>query len=93
MVNMVEGGVTPVLPLERLADMGYSIVLYANSALRAAIHGMTKVLSHLRAHGSTTEVLGEMATWEERQRLVKKQDLVDLAERYAGPGDGQSTNG
>jgi 2-methylisocitrate lyase-like PEP mutase family enzyme len=93
MVNMVEGGVTPAVSLERLTDMGFSIVLYANSALRAAIHGMTKVLSHLRAHGSTTEVLSEITTWEERQRLVKKQHLIELAERYAERDDGESDQG
>ncbi len=83
--NMVEGGLTPILPLQRLEEMGFSVVLYANSAMRAAITGMQEVMLHLRDHGDTTNVAGRFATWEERQTLVRKDAFDAMSEKYSDP--------
>lgn len=68
--NMVEGGVTPLLTGAELGALGFTLVLYANSSLRAALYGMRHVLRSLKRHGSTHAVTDRMYTWEERQRLV-----------------------
>ncbi|HEX8977567.1 MAG TPA: isocitrate lyase/PEP mutase family protein [Solirubrobacteraceae bacterium] len=83
LVNVVEGGETPQLPAEELGTLGFSIVLYANAALRGAVHGMQVVLEHLRRTGSTLGVLEQMTGWEERQQLVGKPFFDELSERYA----------
>lgn len=83
--NMVEGGLTPILPLQRLGELGFSIVLYANSAMRAAITGMQEVMSHLREHGDTTDVAGRFASWEQRQNLVRKDVFDAMSEKYSDP--------
>lgn len=83
LVNVVEGGVTPQLGADELAGLGFSIVLYANSALRGALWGMRGVLEHLAATGSTAGVLDRMVGWEERQALVGKPFYDDLGDRYA----------
>lgn len=80
--NMVEGGLTPILSLRELGDFGFSIVLYANSALRAAITGMREVMHHLREHGDTTAVSDRLAGWEERQTLVRKDIFDTMSEKY-----------
>ena len=51
--NMVEGGITPIVDREQLARWGYSIILYANAALRAAQRNVTIVLEKLLQEGST----------------------------------------
>jgi len=71
-VNMVEGGKTPMLGAEELADMGYKMILYANAVLRMALSGAQRALDSLRKNGQTGDLVGEMATWKERQ------DAVDL---------------
>jgi len=71
-VNMVEGGKTPMLDAEELADMGYKMILYANAVLRMALSGAQRALDSLRKTGQTGDLVGEMATWKERQ------DAVDL---------------
>ena len=48
LVNIVEGGATPQLPAQELGALGFSIVLYANAALRGAMRGMQVVLEHLQ---------------------------------------------
>jgi 2-methylisocitrate lyase-like PEP mutase family enzyme len=81
-VNVVEGGKTPQLPARDLETMGFKIILYANSALRAAVKGIQTVLRSLAERGATDEVLGHMASWDERQRLVDVQAFSDLERRY-----------
>ncbi len=80
MVNMVIGGRTPILPRERLAAMGYAFVLYANAALQGAIRGMTRALESLREKGRLAEDPELVASFAERQRLVRKP-LFDALER------------
>jgi len=90
MANMVEGGKTPILPAGRLEEMGFKLILYANAALRAAVRGAQHVLAALVRDGSTEKVLQEMVTWEERQRLVRLPQYVELERRYATEESGGS---
>jgi 2-methylisocitrate lyase-like PEP mutase family enzyme len=85
LVNMVEGGATPPLPASGLSALGFTVVLYANAALRGAVHGMQVVLSHLRETGSTAGALEQMVGWEQRQALVGKPFFDELGDRYATP--------
>ncbi|MPY96202.1 MAG: carboxyvinyl-carboxyphosphonate phosphorylmutase [Acidimicrobiia bacterium] len=88
LVNLVEGGVTPALPAARLEALGYSIALHANLALLASVGAMQAVLGELRASREVTETRGVLASWEERQRLVRRQELDDLGARYEpGPAE------
>jgi 2-methylisocitrate lyase-like PEP mutase family enzyme len=89
--NMVEGGLTPIVPLQRLGELGFSVVLYANSAMRAAITGMRGVMTHLLEHGDTRAVSRRFATWEERQALVRKPFFDALSDKYASEADQNST--
>jgi len=82
-INIVAGGVTPMIALDELKSMGYSMVLYANAALQASVAAMQKVLKHLKAHGSLDEVSAELASFEERQRLVGKQHYDALEKKYS----------
>ncbi|RCG25933.1 carboxyvinyl-carboxyphosphonate phosphorylmutase [Sphaerisporangium album] len=78
--NLVEGGRTPALPVDRLGD--FRIVLFANLALQGAVLGMRRVLSTLRSTGSLSEAAADVAGWEERQRLVRKPAFDELEKRY-----------
>jgi len=82
LINIVEGGKTPMLGIDELEALGYSLVLYANSAMRAGIHGVQHVLRSLLENGSTAEVLDSMLSWEDRQALVDKPAFDLLEKRY-----------
>src|SRR3984885_1054499 len=47
LVNIVAGGLTPMVEFDTLAKMGFTLILYANAALQASVAGMQKVLGHL----------------------------------------------
>lgn len=83
--NMVEGGLTPLLTRAELADLGYAVALYANSAMRGAVAGMQAVLEHLAKHGDTLAASELMISWADRQALVRKPDFDRLEKRYADP--------
>jgi 2-methylisocitrate lyase-like PEP mutase family enzyme len=79
--NAVEGGVTPNVSLDRLEELGYSMALFANIALLASIRATRNTLRHLHA-GSGGE-RPPVATWDERQRLVRKPWFDALSDRHA----------
>lgn len=81
--NMVEGGKTPLIPLNQLDEMGFRIVYYANTANRAAVLAVQKILKHLYDKGDTKEVLDQIITWQERQRLVGLDKFKELEVRYS----------
>jgi 2-methylisocitrate lyase-like PEP mutase family enzyme len=85
-VNIVAGGLTPMLGLDELTKMGFSMILYANAALQASIAGMQKVLGHLKSHGSLDAVSDQLAGFSERQRIVCKPQFDSLEKKYAVPG-------
>src|ERR1700761_6034719 len=70
--NIVFGGKTPDPGREKLAELGFSIVLYANAALQAALKASYDVLGALKTEGSLKSVADRLASFDERQRSVAK---------------------
>jgi 2-methylisocitrate lyase-like PEP mutase family enzyme len=81
--NMVVGGRTPLLRQSELAGIGFSLVLYANTALQAAMKAMSGALAALKRDGGVHNVIGQLADFEERQRLVAKDAYDALERKYA----------
>jgi 2-methylisocitrate lyase-like PEP mutase family enzyme len=82
LANIVLGGRTPELPNEKLKELGYAGVIYANVALQAAVKGMQAALGELRRKGHMGEAIGMVADFAERQRLVRKDDYDALERKY-----------
>ena len=81
--NMVEGGKTPLLSAGELAELGFSLVLFANAALRVSQRAISELLRELYATGGTGAVLDRMATWDERQASVGKPEFDALEQKYS----------
>ena len=62
--------------------MGFSIVLYANAILQAALKASNDVLIALRDNGSLEQVANQLASFEQRQRSVAKDSWDELERRY-----------
>jgi len=80
--NIVFGGRTPDPGRDKLAELGFSIVLYANAALQAALKASYDVLGVLKAEGSLHSVADRLASFEERQRAVAKDEWDAREARY-----------
>jgi 2-methylisocitrate lyase-like PEP mutase family enzyme len=81
--NMVEGGLTPLLTRDQLAELGFAVGLYANAAMRGSVLGMRTVMEHLAKHGDTLNANDLMISWADRQNLVRKPAYDELERRYA----------
>ncbi|MBM4108364.1 MAG: methylisocitrate lyase [Phycisphaerae bacterium] len=70
LANMTEFGKTPMIPLRRFAEMGYSCVIYPVSLLRVAMGAVTRALATLQKDGSVASLLPHMQTRQELYDLV-----------------------
>ena len=80
--NMVFGGKTPDAGRTRLQEYGYSMVIFANVVLHAALKASYEALLELARSGSLDSVADRMISFEERQRLVGKDAWDELERRY-----------
>jgi len=82
LINMFEGGKTPVVPLPRLRELGYRIVIVPSDLQRAALHAMEEVLATIKRDGNSSALAGRMASFQEREAVVGTADYLDLDKRY-----------
>ena len=81
-INLVEGGKTPLVSLKEANDMGFQIMLCANSVLRSAIKGIRQSLSILKRDESQENIHEFICTWEERQELFKLKQVSEWEQKY-----------
>lgn len=70
LANMTEFGKTPMIPLDRFAQIGYDIVIYPVTMLRIAMKAVTDALTELKSTGSAAGLLDRMQTRAELYNLV-----------------------
>ena len=82
LANIVIGGKTPERSNNELKNLGFAGVLYANTALQAAVLGMQRALGHLKEHGQIGHADDILATFTERQRLVDIGSFQAMERKY-----------
>ena len=83
LINIVLGGRTPELPNEKLKELRYAGVIYANVALQSAVLGMQAALGELWRKGHMGDATKLVVDFSERQRLVRKDEFDALEREYA----------
>ena len=76
------GGKTPERSNEEMKKLGFAGVLYANTALQAAVLGMQRALSHLKQNGQMGDATDMLAGFAERQRLVDIASFQEMERKY-----------
>ena len=82
--NWAEGGRTPPLSLERIAGLGFSLVIYPIGTLLAATAGMRALLSTLKADGTPTAALPGLPSFDEFTDLIGLPEVQRLERRFSG---------
>jgi carboxyvinyl-carboxyphosphonate phosphorylmutase len=82
--NWAEGGRTPPLSLERIAELGFALVIYPIGTLLAATAGIRSVLATLKAEGTPVSVLDDLPSFEEFTDLIGLPEVQSLEQRFAG---------
>jgi 2-methylisocitrate lyase-like PEP mutase family enzyme len=83
LINMFQGGKTPLLPAGRLQELGYQLVIIPSDTQRAAIRAMQRVLEAIARDGSSAAMTADMASFKEREAVVGTAGYLDRDKRYA----------
>jgi methylisocitrate lyase len=81
MANMTEFGKSPLLTFERLADFGYRMIIFPQSAFRISMKTTAKFFAALKKAGTQNDWLDQMQT---RQELYDLLDYNPAAEEWKG---------
>ncbi|WP_322411225.1 isocitrate lyase/PEP mutase family protein [Microbacterium invictum] len=81
--NISEGGLTPTVPLEDLAELGYGFVMYPTSALRVAARTMGEFLAELKASGTSVAWRERMHGLDGLNEIVRLDDYLEVDARFA----------
>ena len=85
LVNMVEGGKTPMVPAAELETMGFSVVIFPGGLVRAIAHTAEQYFASLNEMGSTRDYQNRMFNFEELNELLGTDRILETGKQY---GDG-----
>ena len=79
---MFHGGKTPLLPVSRLQELGFHIVIIPSDLQRAAIKAMQRTLVAIARDGSSLGVIEHLAPFDEREAIVATDEFIARGKRY-----------
>jgi 2-methylisocitrate lyase-like PEP mutase family enzyme len=82
--NWAEGGRTPPLPLDRIAELGFSLVIFPIGTVLAATAGIRSLLTTLQRDGTPAAALPELPGFGEFTDLIGLPEMQRLEHRFAG---------
>ena len=82
LINMFHGGKTPLLSADRLKGLGYHVVIIPSDTQRAAIKAMQRVLAVIARDGSAAAMIGDMASFQERESVVDTSGFLTRDKLY-----------
>lgn len=85
--NMAASGKTPDLGADELGRLGFSLAIYPNWLILAAIPAMQWVLRELKSKGGVAEIRGKVATFKEFTEIAGLPEIQALEARYGVPDD------
>ncbi|MGK5112062.1 MULTISPECIES: isocitrate lyase/PEP mutase family protein [unclassified Geodermatophilus] len=80
--NWAEGGRTPPLSLERMTELGFSLVIYPIGTLLAATAGIRSLLASLKADGVPS--LDGLPSFGAFTDLIGLPEVQELEQRFSG---------
>jgi 2-methylisocitrate lyase-like PEP mutase family enzyme len=80
--NMVEGGVTPILSLNELDDLGFRLAISPGAMVRAIIPQMESFLASLKIHGATKPYADRMTDLTGVNQRIGLDEMMALGAAY-----------
>jgi len=80
--NMLEGGRTPLMEKQQLAEMGFHLILYPLTALFAAARAIERLYDKLRCDGTTRGAEEHLAGFDRLNEVIGVEEKVALAKRF-----------
>lgn len=86
MINMVEGGSTPLKPVAELSQMNFRLVIAPGAIMRAVLPVMEELLADMRRDGSTVAWRDRMIDLAGMNERVELERLLATGRRYEPHG-------
>lgn len=83
LVNMLTGGVTPILPASELESLGYKIAVYPIASLLITGAAMRQLARELLANGRVDTLADQMMSFDEVKALLGLDAVLNLRDRLA----------
>ncbi len=80
--NMIEKGKTPVLPKQKLVELGFHLILYPLAGLFAAAHGLATIYEKIRKDDTTLGAEERLMAFDDFNELIGVEAKYAMAERY-----------
>jgi 2,3-dimethylmalate lyase len=80
--NWLEGGKTPPVSLERLAEAGFRLIIFPLATLLAASRSMRDVLARIREDGSPIGVMDRLLGFDDFLELIGLPEIRTLERRF-----------
>jgi len=82
--NWVESGKTPPVPLERLKELGFRLIIFPVSTLLAATRSVREVLARIYTDGSPIQIMeDQLLPLGDFTDFIGMPEIQDLEERFA----------
>ncbi|MBX6329939.1 MAG: isocitrate lyase/phosphoenolpyruvate mutase family protein, partial [Pseudolabrys sp.] len=86
MVNMVEGGKTPILSASELQALGFSLVIFPGAIVRVLAKVAEEFYGALKQDGTTTAFRSRMFDFDALNRLLGTPEMLERGKSYADLG-------
>ena len=80
--NMVEGGRTPLLSRERLAELGYALAIYPATGFLAIGATLQHVYGTLKSDGNSRKIQNSLDDFENFSRMIGFEDVWEFDKRF-----------
>jgi 2-methylisocitrate lyase-like PEP mutase family enzyme len=84
--NWAEGGKTPPLPLPRIAELGFRIVIFPVSTLLIATRAIREALIKLKDEGTPISLMNQMTTFGDFVDFIGLPEIRELEKQFTSKG-------
>jgi carboxyvinyl-carboxyphosphonate phosphorylmutase len=81
--NWAEGGKTPPMPLERLKELGYRLIIFPISALLTAAKAVRGILAEIKTEGTPRRIFADGSSFREFNEMIGLGEIQRLEKRFA----------
>jgi len=81
-LNLVEGGLTPLVTVKEAETLGFKVVFFGLAPLYAAAKGMMDVLKELKENGTTRHCMDKMVDFSQFGDIVNEDRIKKMAAAY-----------
>jgi 2-methylisocitrate lyase-like PEP mutase family enzyme len=85
MANMADGGKTPILPADKLSEIGYQLAIFPAMTGLAAAAAVERALTGLKHNGTSKSEGVELFDFSEFNRLIGFPEIWEFEEKWSRP--------